>query len=314
VTAAVECYDVSKWYGQVLGVSDITLRFDGGIVGLLGPNGAGKSTLIKLIAGLLRPSRGRATIHGAAAFDDPEARRRLGYCPEHEGTYEELTAVELVATMAELSGVPRRECRERAERELVGLGLKDAMNRRLRGYSRGMRQRAKLAQALVHGPDVLLLDEPLNGCDPLARAQIIERIQVTAAAGATVIISSHVLHEIEAMTQQVVVLFRGRVLAEGDVHKLRELIDERPLRVRVTCARARDLGREIMAAEHVSRISVERSGLEGDALEIESSAPDRLFDELPLLARKHGIKLRSLTSPDDNLEAVFEYLTTRKGA
>lgn len=293
---------LSKWYGQVLGVSGINLSINGGIVGLLGPNGAGKSTLMKLIAGLLAPSQGEALIFDRSAFDDPEARRRLGYCPEYEGVYEDLTGLEFVTALARLSGLGPRS-RTAAADALASLGLADAMHRPLRGYSRGMRQRAKLAQALAHDPDVLLLDEPLTGCDPLARATIVARIKALAAAGKTILVSSHVLYEIEALTQQVVVIFRGQVLAEGNVYKLRELIDEHPHRVRIECDRPRDLAAAVVTAAHVARVQ-----FTDGVVEIETRSPDILYDAIPVVASAHNIKIRSLTSPDNNLSAVFDYL------
>jgi ABC-2 type transport system ATP-binding protein len=305
--SAIQLRGASKYYGEVLGIADITLAIHGGIVGLLGPNGAGKSTLMKLVAGLLRPSRGEATIFGASAWEDLGARRRVGYCPEHEGTYEELTGLELVSVLAELAGLSRRDAARRAREELVGLGLEDAMRRRVGGYSKGMRQRAKLAQALAHDPDVLLLDEPLTGCDPLARGRIVERIRALGAAGKTILISSHVLHEIEALTRQIVLIYRGQVLAEGDVYRLRELIDEHPHRIRVECDRPRELARALIDKPHVSRIE-----LRGDSVELETAAPDSLYDEIPLAARELGVTIASLTSPDNNLGAVFEYLTRRR--
>ena len=297
---------LSKWYGQVLGVSGINLSINGGIVGLLGPNGAGKSTLIKLIAGLLPPSQGEALIFDRSAFDDPEARRRLGYCPEYEGVYEDLTGLEFVTALARLSGLGPRS-RTAAADALASLGLSDAMHRPLRGYSRGMRQRAKLAQALAHDPDVLLLDEPLTGCDPLARATIVARIKTLAAAGKTILVSSHVLYEIEALTQQVVVIFRGQVLAEGNVYKLRALIDEHPHRVRIECDRPRDLAAAVVTAAHVARVQF-TDGVPGGTVEIETRDPDTLYDAIPVVASAHNIKIRSLTSPDNNLSAVFDYL------
>jgi ABC-2 type transport system ATP-binding protein len=262
---------------------------------------------MKLCAGLLRPTRGTAAIHGASAWDTLEARRRLGYCPEHEGTYEDLTALEMVTAMAELAGVPRRDAGRRAAESLAALGLADARHRRLLGFSKGMRQRAKLAQAMAHDPDVLLLDEPLSGCDPLAKSHLVEHIRRLRDAGKTVLISSHVLHEIEALTRRIVVIFRGRVLAEGDIYELRGLIDEHPHRVRVECDRPRDLARRLIASDHVSRVELHET-----ALELETRVPDRLYDEIPAGARELGVKIRALTSPDDNIQAVFDYLTQRR--
>jgi ABC-2 type transport system ATP-binding protein len=308
VATPVVLESVSKWYGQVLGVSEVTLSVQGGIVGLLGPNGAGKSTIMKLVAGLLQPSRGKVTIGGLAPWGSAEARRRIGYCPEHEGTYEELTGLEFVTAMAELSGMARVDAKRRAREALISLGLEDAMDRRLIGYSKGMRQRAKLAQAFVHDPDVLLLDEPLTGCDPIARARIVSHIRELAAAGKTLLLSSHVLYEIEALTQQIVVMYRGQVLAEGNVYRLRELIDKHPHRVRVECDRPRELAGKLVDRPHVSRVQ-----FDGEAVEIETREPDALYDAIPAVALEHGFKLRSLSSPDNNMQAVFEYLTREAG-
>ncbi len=295
----------SKWYGQVLGIQDITLTVKQGVVGLLGPNGAGKTTLMKLLAGLLRPSRGRALLFGLPVIDDLQVRRRLGYAPEHEGVYDELTAREFVTLMAELSGVPRARARDQASAALVDIGLENAIDRRLHGFSKGMRQRTKLASALVHDPDVILLDEPLTGCDPVARANIIARIRALAAAGKTIVISSHVLYEVEALTQEIVLVHRGRVLAEGNVYRIRELIDQHPHRVRIECDRPRELAARVLGEEHVVRVQ-----FEDGAVEIETRSPDRLYDAIPRIVLDAGLAVRSLGSPDDNMQAVFDYLTT----
>jgi ABC-2 type transport system ATP-binding protein len=305
---AIRVERMSKWYGQVLGVSEVSLEVRGGIVGLLGPNGAGKSTLLKTLAGLLRPSRGLVEVLGGAPFASVEVRRRLGYCPEHEGTYEELSGREFVAALAELSGMGRSEASRRAENALAEMGLFEAQDRPLRSYSKGMRQRAKLAQAFVHDPNLLLLDEPLTGCDPVARAGIIAAIQRLAAAGKTVLVSSHVLYEIEALTREIVLMHRGQILAEGNVYRIRELIDDHPHRVRVECDRPRDLAARLLAEDHVVRVQFEEG-----ALEVETRTPDRMYDALSEAALALGVKIRSLTSPDNNLQAVFEYLTAKSG-
>jgi len=304
VADPIQLEGVSKWYGQVLGISDVTLTVKGGVVGLLGPNGAGKSTLMKILAGLIRPSRGRARLFGVDAGED-SIRRRLGYCPEHEGTWEDLSALELVTLLARLSGVPAGQAGKRARDALVGLGLEKAMDRRLVGFSKGMRQRAKLAQAFVHDPDLLLLDEPLTGCDPLARSQVIARIQELAKAGKTILVSSHVLYEIEALTREIIVIHRGQVLAEGNVYRIRELIDRHPHRVRVECDRPRDLAKRLVTEDHVARLEVKDG-----SLVLETRAPDRLYGALSACALDEGIRIRSMTSPDNNMQSVFEYLTT----
>jgi ABC-2 type transport system ATP-binding protein len=290
-------------------VFDVSWRLDGGIVGLLGPNGAGKSTLMKLMAGLLAPSRGTLTVLGGAPFTDRAVRARLGYAPEHEKTYDELTALELVTALARLAGVAHAAAPKAAEDALAQVGMADARHRRVRGFSKGMRQRTKLATAIAHAPALLLLDEPLTGVDPIARADIIERIRALAAAGTTVVVSSHVLYEIEALTSEIVVIYRGQVLAEGNVYEIRRLIDRHPHRIRVACDRPRVIAAALAAAPHVSRLSVER-----DALVIETTAPDRCYDELAAIVLDAGVAVTELTSPDNNLGAVFAYLTSERGA
>ena len=298
----------SKWYGHVLGVSDVSWTLKGGIVGLLGPNGAGKSTLIKMMAGLLRPSRGSLTVFGASPFDDVAVRRRIGYAPEHEKTWDELTPIELVTAMAQLAGVPRSRSHAAAEAAIAMMGMTEARNRRIKGFSKGMRQRTKLATAIAHDPDFVLLDEPLTGVDPMARIDIVERIRKLAQAGKTVVISSHVLYEIEALTSEIVVIYRGQVLAEGNVYEIRRLIDQHPHRIRVDCDKPHVLGAALAGEDHVARIAFERG-----AVLVETRDPDRCYDQLSEAVLAGGVAISTLTSPDNNLGAVFEYLTGEGG-
>jgi len=292
----------SKWYGHVLGISDVSWTLKGGIVGLLGPNGAGKSTLIKMMAGLLRPSRGSLTVFGGSPFDDVDVRRRIGYAPEHEKTWDMLTALELVEVMAELAGVAN--ARKAAKDALAQMGMTDAMNRRVKGFSKGMRQRTKLATAIAHDPEFLLLDEPLTGVDPVARIDIVERIKKLGEAGKTIIVSSHVLYEIEALTSDIVVIYRGQVLAEGNVYEIRKLIDQHPHRIRVECDQPRTIAAALATADHVARIVFERG-----AVLIETRDPDRCYDQLAQAVLEGGVAVSALSSPDNNLGAVFDYLT-----
>ncbi|ACY14778.1 ABC transporter ATP-binding protein [Haliangium ochraceum] len=307
--APVVLRGVSKWYGQVLGVTHIDLEIGPGVVALLGPNGAGKSTLMKLIAGLLLPSNGEVLVAGRRVADDPAARASLGYCPEHEGMYDALTGLEFVAMMARLSGIPRAQAAERAAEALRGLGLSEAMTRPLGGYSKGMRQRAKLAQAMVHDPQVLLLDEPLTGCDPVARADIVRQVEALGAAGKTVLVSSHILPEVEAMTRELVLIHQGKIRARGNVGRIRALIDAHPHRIEVRCERARELAQALIAAEHITRIEFG----EGTVV-FETHQPDACYDAVARAALDTGVELTGLSSPDDNLQAVFAYLTESPGA
>jgi ABC-2 type transport system ATP-binding protein len=304
----VVAHNCSKWYGHVLGVSDVSWKLTGGIVGLLGPNGAGKSTLIKMMGGLLRPSRGSLTVYGASPFRDVAVRRRIGYAPEHENTWDELSALELVRAMARLAGVPAGRATSAAKDALAQMGMTESMHRRVRGFSKGMRQRTKLATAIAHDPDFLLLDEPLTGVDPIARVDIVERIKQLGAAGKTIVVSSHVLYEIESLTSDILVIYRGQVLAEGNVYEIRKLIDRHPHRIRVECDRPRAIAAALAPADHIARISFERGGLI-----IETRDPDRCYDEIASAVVESNVAVSALSSPDNNLGAVFEYLTVDGG-
>jgi ABC-2 type transport system ATP-binding protein len=301
IVVAEKC---SKWYGHVLGVSDLSWTLRGGIIGLLGPNGAGKSTLIKMMAGLLRPSRGTLTVYDQSPFENVEVRRRLGYAPEHEKTWDELTALELVTTMARLAGVPTTKARTAADAALAQMGMSYAKDRRVKGFSKGMRQRTKLATAIAHEPDFLLLDEPLTGVDPKARIEIVEQIRRLGEQGKTIVISSHVLYEIEALTTEIVVIYRGQVLAEGNVYEIRKLIDRHPHRIRVECDRPRAIASALTSEDHVARIEFERG-----AVLIETRDPDRCYEQIGETVLTQQVAVSTLTSPDNNLGAVFEYLT-----
>jgi ABC-2 type transport system ATP-binding protein len=304
MTDAVLVEHCSKWYGHVLGISDVTWRLGGGIVGVLGPNGAGKSTLIKMIAGVTRPSRGRVQVFGADPFADPAVRARIGYAPEHDKTWDELTAHELVSAMAELAGVPRDRIGVAAAAALERMGMQDARDRRVREFSKGMRQRTKLATAIAHDPDLLVLDEPLTGVDPVARVDIVQRVRELGAAGKSILVSSHVLYEIEALTSDIVVIYRGQVLAEGNVYEIRKLIDRHPHRIRIACDRPRAIAEAIAGSDHVVKLAFERG-----AVVIDTHDPDRCYDELADAIVTRAIEVHALSSPDNNLGAVFDYLT-----
>ncbi len=303
-TAFIECEHAAKWYGQIIAVNDVSLVVPGGVTGLLGPNGAGKSTLLKMMVGQLRPSKGVVKVLGEPVWGNRALMRRIGYCPEHEGTYEDLTGLEMVTALTELHGFSHDDARARAEKMLGVVDLKDAMHHRLGEYSKGMRQRAKLAQAMAHDPEVVFLDEPLTGCDPLARVRILEVIAELAHQGRCIVVSSHVLHEIETMTSQILLIHKGQLRAEGDVHQIRALIDAHPHKVRVECDKPRALAERLVTQEHVVAVSVD-----GDAVVVDTRTPDRLYPAIPEAAKTAGVYIRALTSPDDNMAAVFKYLT-----
>lgn len=295
---------VSKWYGQVIGLNEVTVSIPPGISGLLGPNGAGKSTLLKLVTGQLKPSQGRVEVLGEPIWGNPGAYRRIGYCPDQDAFYERMTGRDWLAALLGLSGFEGERAARAAERALDTVGLADAADRKIGGYSKGMRQRIKLAQAIAHEPDLLVLDEPLAGLDPLGRRRVIGAIREWGRAGRSVVVSSHVLHEIELLTSNILLLHAGRILAEGDVRQIRGLIDEHPHTVRVTADDPRRLARRLLEYPHVVAMQ-----LQDGAVVAQTSRPDAFYAELTVLAAgDEAGAVREVTSPDDNLQAVFSYL------
>jgi ABC-2 type transport system ATP-binding protein len=307
VTPVVEFDGVSKWYGNVIGLNKLTLRVGPGVTGLLGPNGAGKSTLLQLATGQLRPSQGAVRVLGHAAWNNPGLTRYVGLCPEQDAFYEWMTGLDFVRTCARLTGLGR-DAASAAEKALAVVGMTANMNRAIRGYSKGMRQRTKLAQALVHQPRVLFLDEPFTGTDPVARRDLIDVIRALADAGRSVLVSSHVLHEVEALTTNIVLLHRGRLVAEGDVRQIRDLIDRHPHRIVLVADDFRALAAKLVRWDDVEGVKVLRR--EGAVL-IETRRPDAFYARLPALSLENGTALREVYSEDDNLEAVFKYLVSK---
>ena len=303
MTDAIVVSHCSKWYGRILGIADVSWRMSGGIVGLLGPNGAGKSTLMKMLAGLSRPSRGALEVFGTSPFADPDVRRRIGYAPEHDHAWENMTIGELVERLAELSGVPRRKSRDAARSALEQVGMLDASERKLRGLSKGMRQRTKLATAIAHEPDLLLLDEPLSGVDPVARLDIVARIRDLAARGKTICVSSHVLYEVEALTARIVVIDRGRLVADGEIGEIRRRLHHRPHRVRIACDRPRVLAAALVTHDHVSRVEV----VDGVAI-VETRDLDRCYDDIATAVRADRLLVTRLGALDTDLGAVLDLL------
>jgi ABC-2 type transport system ATP-binding protein len=305
MSAVIEALKLSKWYGNVLGLSDVTLEIQPGITGLLGPNGAGKSTFMKLITGQLRPSLGRVLVGGRSVRNNTELFRRIGFCPEYDAFYEGLTGWQFLTAVLRLGGFARPEVRSRAERALDLVELTADKDRPVRAYSRGMRQRLKIAQALAHDPEILILDEPLNGLDPLGKRKIIRLIRESKVQGRTIIVSSHVLPEIEAMTREIVLIHQGKILATGDIQSVRDLIDSHPHQVSITCDRPRDLAERFLGEDYV--LSVNFSEAPGTVV-VETNNRDLFFGRLPGWLVGGGIRVQEITSPDDNLQAVFDYL------
>ena len=295
---------VSKWYGQVIGLNDVSVAVPPGVTGLLGPNGAGKSTLMKLITGQLKPSKGTVQVLGEPIWRNPRLFFRIGFCPEQDAFYDRMTGLEWVSALVRLNGLDERAALEAARRALGVVELLDAADKKIGAYSKGMRQRVKLAQAIVHDPDLLILDEPLAGMDPLGRRKTIRLIREWARAGKSLVVSSHILHEVEAMTSNILLINNGRILAEGDVHHIRDLIDEHPHTVHIRAADPRGLAREFLVRDDVLSLR-----FEGDAVVVETAKPDDFYGRLTDLAASGEFgEISEVTSPDDNLQAVFQYL------
>ena len=299
----IEGESLTKWYGEVLGLNRFTASFEEGITGLVGPNGAGKSTFLKLVTGQLLPDEGRLRVLDENPFNNPELMARLGYCPEHNRLYDYMSGRRFVSTLLRLSGYGQAEADRRATEGMELVGLSKDMDRPLGGYSKGMRQRTKLAQALAHDPSLLILDEPLNGTDPVGRARMMEVIKGLPERGVSVIVSSHILFEVERMTDRVVLINRGKAIATGLIQEIRRLIDEHPHTVRVETERPRELAAQLATRDHVAEI-----GFEGETLTIRTRDPETFYKELPRIVVEAGIPVRGMESPDDNLEAVFRYL------
>jgi len=304
VTPIVAADHLSKWYGQVIGLNDVSVTVPPGITGLLGPNGAGKSTFMKLITGQLKPSKGTIAVLGEAIWGHPALYHRIGFCPEQDSFYERMTGLEWVTALVRLNGVADATAASMAARAIEIVELTDAANKKIGAYSKGMRQRIKLAQALAHDPDLLILDEPLSGMDPIARRRTIRLIKDWGRAGKSVVVSSHILHEIESMTANILLINQGRILAEGNVHQIRELIDEHPHTVHIKADHTRALAREFLAHDDVLSLRLEEG-----AVVVQTGRPDAFYARLTDLAAsgEHGA-IHEVTSPDDNLQAVFQYL------
>lgn len=304
---AVEFRHVSKWYGQVIGVNNLSLRLDPGITGLLGPNGAGKSTLLQLATGQLRPSQGEVRVLGHRPWNNAALNRLIGLCPEQDAFFEWMTGREFLTSCGLLAGLGRAGARDAAVRGLEQVGMTEHADRSVRGYSKGMRQRTKLAQALIHDPRVLFLDEPLTGTDPVARRELIDLIHELGRSGRTVVVSSHVLHEVQAFTRRIVLINRGRLVAFGDVRQVRDLIDAHPHRIVLKCPDARTLAAKLVRCDDVVGVEIRRAD---GVIVIETRVPDQFYGRLPGIALEADTPIEEVYSDDDNLEAVFKYLVT----
>ena len=293
---------VTKWYGSVAALLDVSFDVGTEVVGLVGKNGVGKSTLMKLAVGLLSPSQGGVDVCGAPA-QSMAARACIGFCPDFDRLFEPLSGVAFVAWMLRYHGYAAAAARRRAEEVLSELGLEENMRRPIREYSKGMRQRVRLGQALAHGPRFVLLDEPMTGLDPVARAELSAQIRSLPQRGVGVLVSSHVLHELEAVVDRVVLVHQGRILADGKIGELREMLPDRPHRLRVRAARSRELAVELASWPQVGGLTVTQ-----DALEVSLLGQRDFYERLTALASAWEGGLHEVAPLDDDLAAVFGYL------
>jgi ABC-2 type transport system ATP-binding protein len=296
--------DVSKFYGEILGVNRVNLSIPPGITSLVGPNGSGKTTVMNLMTGLVKPTRGRIQVLDYK-IDDPENLFRvLGYSTQFDAFPKGLTGFQFVYSYLRLSGRDSESAERLAWRAIERVNLVEAAKRKVAGYSKGMRQRIRLAQALSHDPKVLVLDEPLNGLDPLARSEMIALFRATAAAGCYVIISSHILHEVDVISDQVILLSNGYVVAEGQIQNVRSEIQEHPTQILIRCSRPRELAAKMFEYGHTIEVSIHK---DERGLLLKTRDADRFYLALNDLA-VNGIEIESIAPADDDVLSVYEYL------
>jgi ABC-2 type transport system ATP-binding protein len=298
--------NVSKFYGEVLGVNRIDLTIGAGITALVGPNGSGKTTLMNLMAGLLRPTEGAVSICGLTPEDPVRLFRKVGYCTQFDTFPRGIRGWEFVELYLRLHGYGAAEVEAKTRRALERVGMLDAAGRRIGGYSKGMKQRIKLAQAIAHDPEILVLDEPLNGLDPLARAETIDLFRAFARAGRFLVISSHVLHEVDELADRVVLIHGGYIVAEGAIEGVRdELAEERPLQVLVRCDKPSALAARVFSEDHVveARLDPDKRGLL-----VRTQNAERFYLLLNRLASEEEVEIEAVLPADDDVQSVYQYL------
>ncbi len=299
--------DVSKFYGEILGVNRVNLNIARGITSLVGPNGSGKTTLMNLMTGLLQPTRGRISVLGIAPDNPEELFRKVGYCAQFDSFPKGLTGHEFIKAYLLVYGYTKFEAERLTASALERVNLTDAAQRKVAGYSKGMRQRIRLAQSIAHEPSVLVLDEPLNGLDPMARAEIIALFRQLASEGLHLIISSHILHEVDMMSDQVVLLNNGYVVAEGEIQGVREEMPEHPAQISVRCDRPAQLAARIFeqteSAVIAARLHDDRQGLF-----IKTRDADRFYLQLNRIVLADNINIEAIAPVDDDMRAVYGYL------
>jgi len=305
MTAVIRAKGLGRWYGEVIGLNDLNVEIPAGITGLVGPNGAGKSTFMKLLVGEMRPSSGALQVLGLEPFANLELYRQLGFCPQQDALYDHMSGLQFVTYCMRLGGMNFTDAKNAATRAMQRVHLEGAMQRPVRGYSKGMRQRTKLAQAFAHKPKLIIADEPLTGLDPVARHQVQELYRELGESGTSLLISSHVLHEVQSLTPRIVLIHRGRLLAQGPVGEVRQLLSRHPRKVHLTARDPRGLARALLELPHVHSATLDE---DAGGLHIETRDVQAFHSELPALASRTRCGIEGLESSDANLDAVFDYL------
>lgn len=304
-TTVLKTDKLSKWYGNILGISEITLKLSRGVFGILGPNGAGKTTFLKVISGQLKPNIGTIKIFGQKVFNNPELFKRLGFCAEFDSFYRDVTGFEFLFFIGRLHKFDPKIASKKALESLERVGMEKSKDDLISTYSMGMRQRIQIAASIIHEPDLLLLDEPLRGIDPLWRAKIIDLIKEYKEKNKTVIVSSHILPEIESMTNHITLIHQGKIFAHGDIQQIRSLIDTHPHQISITCKVPRAIAKKLVSNKYIQSLEV----LEDEQRVIfKTNQRDIFFNDLMRVLASDKYQVKEITSPDDNLQSVFDYL------
>ena len=297
---------VTKNYGKVQGISEISINVDSGLTGILGPNGAGKSTMMKMILGLARPSMGTVTVMGKDPFTDWEQRNKIGFVPEFDCFYEHMSGLDYVSYFLRMHNYEKQEAEEMARASLSELGLEDSMERKIRTYSKGMRQKTKVARATVFDPEILIMDEPFQGADPSTRHLLMNKMKEWSEKGKTIMISSHILHDVENLTDRIILINNGRMLASGDRHEIRKLMDHIPRQIKVSPidkANLRILAKRMLDEEWVRAARVDEE--QGEIL-LETDRAETFYLELPKILQKEKIAVTKINSDDDSLDSLYD--------
>ncbi len=305
MNSVIEVRNLTKLYGQVIGVNDITLELPPGVYGLVGPNGSGKSTFFKLILGFLKPTIGTVLVFGEKIWNNRDILRRVGFCPEYDSFYPFMTGLEFVSILCQMYGLRADDAKEKSKKALDIVGLADVINKKITTYSRGMRQRLKVAQAIAHEPDLLVLDEPLSFTDPLGRIQITNAIKEYAKGGRTILLATHILHEIEALTENFILILKGRILAYGNIHEIRDLLNQFPHHIYIQCSNPRLLAEMLSKESYVQGFEFNHND---SSITIYTYDPKSFYTNLPFIVEETKITVKQLKSEDDTFEAVFKYL------